>query len=444
MDRLHSFSGLVKNEYIKIYKKTSTRILFVIFIAIVICYPGIAKLVNNSAMSELGKYNDNNDWRETSIQEDITKLKNSDDKNGLAKYKTEALEAVDTTKEWQYNAAVHAMLLKKPDDKQDIQKITMMIKTDDWRGYCKYRKENAAGEGEAWSMQYRLDHDVPFDGEEYEKENKIISEVSSALDGVDDGVSNLSAADRVIVGKYMLDNKIYDNTSEISTSLTVLDPYEKFSFWDVLMKTPFLVSGIGYIMLALAGSCVANEFSQGTIKFLLINPVSRWKILMAKYFTVISMGFILMIVTLLLSIPMTGVFFGFNGISAPYLAVEGGDVVVKSTYIYLFKTYLIASVGMVVMATMAFMISCLAKSSVLAIIIGFVMNSVGGTITMIMNAFHLDWGRYFIFANTDLLSIYNGASQFAHHTVGFALMVIAAHMAVFMLTAWDAFTRRSV
>lgn len=441
---MHSFLGLVKNEYIKIYKKTSTRILLVLFTAIVICYPGIAKLVNIGAMGEISQYNDSNEWMESSIQGNLTKLKNSEDKNGLAKYKTEVLEAVDTSKQWQFDAAMATKTLNKPEDKQKIQRLAMLIKMNDWRGYCKYCVENAHDEGTEWAMQYRLDHDVPFEGEEYKKENELIEDVSMAMSGIDDQMSQLSTVERELVGKYMLDNKIYENTSEISTSLTELDPFERFAFWDVFMKTPFLVSGIGYIMLALAGSCVANEFSQGTIKFLLINPVSRWKILMAKYFTVISMGFILMIVTLLLSIPMTGVFFGFDDISAPYLDVVNGDVVEKSSYIYLFKTYLLASVGMVVMATMAFMISCLAKSSVLAIIAGFVMNSVGSTVTMVMNAFHLDWGRYFIFANTDLLSIYNGASQFAHHTVGFALMVIAAHMAVFMLTAWDAFTRRSV
>ena len=56
MDRLHNFVGLVKNEYIKIYKKTSTRVLLVIFVAVVICYPGIMKLVNRFSMEEMNSY----------------------------------------------------------------------------------------------------------------------------------------------------------------------------------------------------------------------------------------------------------------------------------------------------------------------------------------------------------------------------------------------------
>ena len=204
------------------------------------------------------------------------------------------------------------------------------------------------------------------------------------------------------------------------------------------------MTGIGYIMLALAGSCVANEFSQGTIKFLLINPVKRGKIFAAKYFTVITMGLLLMLITLIISIPVTGIFFGFDGFTAPYLEVVKEDVVVKSSMIHMVKTYLIASVGMVIMSTMAFMISCLAKSSVLAIIVGFIMSSVGATISMIMSSFHIDWGRYLIFANTDVLGIHNGTTSFPNQTMGVALVVIAVHMAVFLLTGWDAFTRRSV
>ena len=444
MDRLHNFGGLVKNEYIKIYKKTSTRVLLVIFVAVVICYPGIMKLINHISMEEMNSYSNDISWKENIIQEDLYTLKNGEDKSGLAQYKIEALEAADINEQWQFDAVMNIKTLNKADDKQEIQKLTMLMKTNDWRGYCKYRVDEPKTESDTWEMQYRLDHDIPFSGEEYAEENKIIENVVNAMSGYTDYQSTLSSTDQVIIGKYMLDNGIYENTSAKNSRLTSIDPYEKLTFWDVFIRTPFLVTGIGYIMLALAGSCVANEFSQGTIKFLLINPVKRGKIFAAKYFTVITMGLLLMLITLIISIPVTGIFFGFDGFTAPYLEVVKEDVVVKSSMIHMVKTYLIASVGMVIMSTMAFMISCLAKSSVLAIIVGFIMSSVGATISMIMSSFHIDWGRYLIFANTDVLGIHNGTTSFPNQTMGVALVVIAVHMAVFLLTGWDAFTRRSV
>jgi len=40
--------------------------------------------------------------------------------------------------------------------------------------------------------------------------------------------------------------------------------------------------------------------------------------------------------------------------------------------------------------------------------------------------------------------IINNQTPFLGHTVGFALIVTAVYMVVFLLTAWDAFVRRDV
>ena len=68
----------------------------------------------------------------------------------------------------------------------------------------------------------------------------------------------------------------------------------------------------------------------------------------------------------------------------------------------------------------------------------------GNTIMLVLNQLKQDWGRYLIFANTDLASIMDGSSLFPSHTLTFAVTVIVAHMAVFLLTAWDGFTKKSV
>ena len=54
MDRLGKFFALVKNEYIKIYKKTSSRILLIIFFAVCLCFAPIARVINNIGMKEAG------------------------------------------------------------------------------------------------------------------------------------------------------------------------------------------------------------------------------------------------------------------------------------------------------------------------------------------------------------------------------------------------------
>ena len=46
-----------------------------------------------------------------------------------------------------------------------------------------------------------------------------------------------------------------------------------------LCQMPVLVTLLALVMIVAAGGITANEFSQGTVKFLLINPVRRGKIL---------------------------------------------------------------------------------------------------------------------------------------------------------------------
>ena len=151
-----------------------------------------------------------------------------------------------------------------------------------------------------------------------------------------------------------------------------------------------------------------------------------------------------MLMMFVVNIPMIGLFFGFDGISAPYLMVKNDEVVVMNSFMYLIRTFMLKSVQVMIYTSLAFMISSLARSSALAIVTGFILSSVDTALITVMAMFKMDWGRYLIFANTDLLNVYNGGSPFPQHTLGFAIIVVIAHLAVFLLTAWDGFTRRSV
>ena len=443
-----SFTALIKNEYIKIYKKTSTRILLVIFLAVCLCFAPLVKVINIVAIKEFGiEEADDASYYVSMIEEqkrDLEKAAGDEHTDqSVIEAKLEMCDAVDTSNDWQMTAFNTAMTLK---NKQDIQKLTMFCKLDDWRGYCSYTAENAPSEGVRWAADYKLSHDIGY-GDEFKKQNELIDNICAAMDGSMDmgiGGSGLSDTELTAIYKYQLENEIYDNTSTKGGSLLNINPTEKMSFWDVLLKTPFVVTLIGIVMVVLAGSTVAGEFSQGTIKFLLINPVKRGKILTAKYVTVMSMGFLMILLLMLINIPMIGIFFGFGDISAPYLALKDGEVIKQSSFLYLIKLYLLSSVEIIVTTTLSFMISSLLRSTALAIVAGFVVRSIGPTLISIMSLLKMDWGRYFIFANTDLLTISNGESQFPQHTVGFALGVVAVHLVVFLLTAWDGFTRRSV
>lgn len=441
MDRLGKFFALVKNEYIKLYKKPSTRILLVIFLAACLCFAPLMKLIDHYAIGDIdSKTTDYSEHYANSMEDKKLELENSPD-IPFRDYKLELIEAFDPASDWQYRACTQGMY---SDSKREIQTMTMFCKTDDWRGFMTYTANSMdASTGERWACNYRLEHNIDYSSK-FDEQNKIINQIANGMNGEAFDTTGRSQQEIVMVGMYQLEHEVYEDTSYKPSSLFDITPYEHFDFWDVMIKIPYVESFIGIIMIVIAGGIVSSEFSQGTIKFLLISPAKREKILMAKYFTVISMGFLMMLVMFLINIPITGLLFSFKGITAPYISVVDGEVIAQSTFVYLIKSFMLKSVQVIISTTLAFTLSSLVRSTALAVVTGYILNSIDVALVSVMYSFNLDWGRYLIFANTDLLNIYKGTSVFPQHSLGFALIVIIAHMAVFLLTAWDSFTRRSV
>lgn len=343
--------------------------------------------------------------------------------------------------DWRYSAVAAAV---SSADKQEVQKLAFICKTDDWRGYIAYMlAQGGLSETEQWQMKYHLEHDIPLGS--VDKDGQLVDQIAnmeSQMEYAEDDELREELEAKVKKLRYQLENKIYYETSEKGEMFDLGSP--DTAFWDIYMMTPMLVSFIGYAMIVIAGGIVASEFSQGTIKFLLINPVKRWKILAAKYFTVLSMGALLTTLLFLLSIPMIGLFFGFSEMSAPYLYIKDGIVHQMNSFIVIICFYLLESVDMLVVTTLAFALSSVARSSAMAVGFGIGLLTIGKTATAYITELGLDWARYIVFANTDLRSIAAGGSMLPEHTVGFAVTVIVVYMFVFLLTAWDGFTKKSL
>ena len=333
----------------------------------------------------------------------------------------------------------------------DMSGIKKYLDDNDWRGFCQYRLDNdILTEGEKWEYQYRLDKDISFD-KSNEKKNDLIMTVANAKntiatmgDAKSDGQnSRAKLEDNIKLAIYQLDNDKLDNTANQMTLFETDEP-EQITFWTVFLTSTSLVTVVALLAIVIAGGIVSSEFSQGTVKFLLINPVKRWKILMSKYFTVITVGYIMLCILFVVMIPITGLMLGFDGFSTPYIYVSGGEVKEMPTLLYAAEQYLMKSVEMVVMSTLAFAISSLVRSTALAIGVSVFTMCIGSTVTQLLGQLGQDWARFLVFANTDLASISKGYSIFAQHSLTFAVGVLIAHMVVFLLTAWDGFTKRSV
>ena len=437
------FFRLVKNEYIKVFKKLSTKIMIVLIIICALGLSGIALFAkHNMESNNYSSYDATGDYQET-----IDWLKNTNgDPNEIAMWQYLIDNDIDSN-DWRYDV-LSAVFANGTGDMSGIKKY---LDDNDWRGFCQYRLDNdILTEGEKWEYQYRLDKDISFD-KSNEKKNDLIMTVANAKntiatmgDAKSDGQnSRAKLEDNIKLALYQLDNDKLDNTANQMTLFETDEP-EQITFWTVFLTSTSLVTVVALLAIVIAGGIVSSEFSQGTVKFLLINPVKRWKILMSKYFTVITVGYIMLCILFVVMIPITGLMLGFDGFSTPYIYVSGGDVKEMPTLLYAAEQYLMKSVEMVVMSTLAFAISSLVRSTALAIGVSVFTMCIGSTVTQLLGQFGQDWARFLVFANTDLASISKGGSIFAQHSLTFAVGVLIAHMVVFLLTAWDGFTKRSV
>ena len=268
------FFRLVKNEYIKVFKKLSTKIMIVLIIICALGLSGIALFAkHNMESNNYSSYDATGDYQQT-----IDWLKDTNgDPNEIAMWQYLIDNDIDSD-DWRYDvlSAIFA------DGTGDMSGIKKYLDDNDWRGFCQYRLDNdILTEGEKWEYQYRLDKDISFD-KSNEKKNDLIMTVANAKntiatmgDAKSDG-QNIRAKleDNIKLALYQLDNDKLDNTANQMTLFETSEP-EQITFWTVFLTSTSLVTVVALLAIVIAGGIVSSEFSQGTVKFLLINPVKR-------------------------------------------------------------------------------------------------------------------------------------------------------------------------
>lgn len=219
--------------------------------------------------------------------------------------------------------------------------------------------------------------------------------------------------------------------------------YVDYSMWSFIDESSLMITFVGLFVIIIASGIVANEYSRGTIKMLLVKPYKRWKILLSKYITVI-LSLLFLLAILFITAAITGaLFFGLGDTSAVYLTYENGQVIEQSLLLYLIKLYVLSSVSTLLLATMAFMISAVFRTSGLAVGISIFLLLVGPIITSNL-ANHFEWTKYTLFANTDLMQYLEGTVLMDGMTLEFSLVILAIHLILFLAISFYLFNNRDV
>ncbi len=212
---------------------------------------------------------------------------------------------------------------------------------------------------------------------------------------------------------------------------------------DVVIGVTTLVTLFSVIV---ASAIVAAEFSDGTIKQLLIRPHKRWKILLSKYVAVIINSLILMAVLFFSGFIVGILFFGFGDFQAPFFeyTLDGQKEAVLGTQFLLKTVYFLPSLLMI--TTISFMLSTLFKSQAVAVGIGifvlFVSSTLGGLIIMLAEEY--TWAKFLIFPHLDLTVFAFQDKILQNITLAGSLSILLVYYIVFMIATFVYFQKRDV
>ncbi|MFC7321493.1 ABC transporter permease [Halobacillus campisalis] len=219
-------------------------------------------------------------------------------------------------------------------------------------------------------------------------------------------------------------------------------PLQSDSLWGFMADTTNLIGIASLFTIVIAASIVANEFSSGTIKLLLIRPVSRGKVLLSKYVTVISFGFVMLTLMIGLSFILGALFFGNSGGASAFLTYSNGQVVEQPMISYILSLFGYKSVEIIMISTLAFMISTVFRSSALAIGFSLFLMFTGPQFVQLLSSY--DWVKYILFANTNLMQYINGVPMVEGMTISFSIIVLILYFILFTIVSWAVFKWRDV
>lgn len=211
-----------------------------------------------------------------------------------------------------------------------------------------------------------------------------------------------------------------------------------------------VVVGVGSLVtLFVVIICSANvsaEFSDGTIKQLLIRPHKRWSILLSKYAATIIYA-LLMVGVLIASGYLVGLaLFGNGDFSMRVFEVTMDGRVEASVGPLFFLKMLLYLPGLLMITTIAFMLSTLFKSQALAVGIGifvlFFSSTLGGIILMLADKYA--WAKFLIFPHLDL-TVYALEDQIMEGiTMPFSLAVLGIYYVIFIVLTFSFFQKRDI
>lgn len=219
-----------------------------------------------------------------------------------------------------------------------------------------------------------------------------------------------------------------------------------YGAWEFTTENSGLLMIVGLFTIIVAAGMIAHEFRWGTIKLLLIRPITRVKILFSKYVAVLLFSIFTMLFLIIIAWIVGALAFGVESpqsmmqINTNILTTMDSENV--PIFGELISRYGYNMIEIIMMATMAFMISAVFRNSSLAIAVSLFL-LMGSSIVVALFA-NRPFAKYILFAHTDLSMHKTGNFLIEPVSLQFSIIVLLVYYVIFLLLSWLFFTKRDV
>ena len=480
--------NLIKNEFIKVFKKKTIYILLIITLGYILLTNLIMKYNPNEyvtyyyydsdasyyedALSSLDPNNpaDYQQYFENKRQLEALKLTKQYGNNSWQAYiiNTKLIGYIDTIIEYEYTDGITEDAYNKA--KKAYDTALEKLKNNDWKYFVntdlEYINENlkehyslrdSASNSETlknindairnlelekqintWRLEKNISYAPSFLNQALEN---YYNYQSTLNDYIDKDINELSSDDQkyykdaletAALNKYYIENNITINNDNRKILLNLFNNYELF---------------ILIIAIVIASSIVSEEFSRGTIKLLLVKPYSRLKILFSKFIVCILILILSILFIALSQLIIGGIIHGFDSLSTPAIIYNYTTNSVQTmniaSYIALisickFPIYLL-------LTTLAFACSTIFTNTALAVAVPFLGYIASTVINQFALLYDIKQIIYFVTPNWDFTYyLFGGTPMFKGLTPIFSFIVCLVYFAIMLIISAIVFKKRDI
>lgn len=213
--------------------------------------------------------------------------------------------------------------------------------------------------------------------------------------------------------------------------------------WSALLTFSGLVEMVMIFAIVIAADMVAGEYTAGTMKFLLLRPHSRTKILFSKYIAVSLFAVVMLALLVICGYATNALLYGVGNLHTTDLFLnQQGQIVQENVLLQVIKMYGLSIFPVMGYVTLAFAVSTVLRNSALAVGISLFIMIAGNS--MIEATAKMEGLKYLPFANSDIsLYIFHLPAR-PEMTLGFSISVLLVYIFALTSISWVVFKKRDV